>query len=491
MLVSQREEKEKEVERLLSEAQDRTKELAIAKEFAESIAAENATLYSSEQARRQAAEALTRASRQLSSLSTEEEVPQQIVTQLSQIIPLDRCALFIEDVNGVPRLRGHLGLPNYVPVEDLSYEIQGRNIYHTIAKQSEPMLIDDVKSIKGWGQSEWLPNDESWVGIPLYFKNKVMGMLTMSRSKAAVFNQDDILLASTFAIQASIALENARLYDDLNRFNQMMERMVEQRVDELSRTLNRLEKLDKNKSDFIQVAAHELRTPLTVIKGYMGMIKAAPAIQENTSLTQAMEGVLQGTERLHQVVNSMLDVARLESQVLAPKLENVSLGIILRLIQKDYVEDLKERQMTLEIDEAINSLPPLHADPELLKKALDNVIVNALKFTPDGGAISVSAKPVTVDGHGEMCEISVKDTGIGLDPTHNEIIFEKLYQVGKVELHSSGRTKFRGGGPGLGLAIAAGIVKAHQGRIWVESPGYDEEKLPGSTFFIHIPLVKQ
>jgi signal transduction histidine kinase len=187
----------------------------------------------------------------------------------------------------------------------------------------------------------------------------------------------------------------------------------------------------------------------------------------------------------------MLDVARLESQVLAPKLENVSLGIILRLIQKDYVEDLKERQMTLEIDEAINSLPPLYADPELLKKALDNVIVNALKFTPDGGAISVSAKPVTVDGHGEMCEISVKDTGIGLDPTHNEIIFEKLYQVGKVELHSSGRTKFRGGGPGLGLAIAAGIVKAHQGRIWVESPGYDEEKLPGSTFFIHIPLVKQ
>jgi signal transduction histidine kinase len=491
MLVSQREEKEKEVERLLSEAQDRTKELAIAKEFAESIAAENATLYSSEQARRQAAEALTRASRQLSSLSTEEEVPQQIVTQLSQIIPLDRCALFIEDVNGVPRLRGHLGLPNYVPVEDLSYEIQGRNIYHTIAKQSEPMLIDDVKSIKGWGQSEWLPNDESWVGIPLYFKNKVMGMLTMSRSKAAAFNQDDILLASTFAIQASIALENARLYDDLNRFNQMMERMVEQRVDELSRTLNRLEKLDKNKSDFIQVAAHELRTPLTVIKGYMGMIKAAPAIQENTSLTQAMEGVLQGTERLHQVVNSMLDVARLESQVLAPKLENVSLGIILRLIQKDYVEDLKERQMTIEIDEAINSLPPLYADPELLKKALDNVIVNALKFTPDGGAISVSAKPVTVDGHGEMCEISVKDTGIGLDPTHNEIIFEKLYQVGKVELHSSGRTKFRGGGPGLGLAIAAGIVKAHQGRIWVESPGYDEEKLPGSTFFIHIPLVKQ
>jgi signal transduction histidine kinase len=218
----------------------------------------------------------------------------------------------------------------------------------------------------------------------------------------------------------------------------------------------------------------------------MGMIKSAPAIQENPTLTQAMEGVIQGTDRLHQVVNSMLDVARLESQVVAPHLENVSLGITLRLIQKDYVQDMKERQMALEIDEAINALPPLHADSELLKKALDNVFVNALKFTPDGGKITISAKTV-----GEMCEISFKDTGIGLDPANKDIIFEKLYQVGKVELHSSGRTKFKGGGPGLGLAIAAGIVKAHQGKIWVESEGHDEEKLPGSTFFIHIPIAKK
>lgn len=490
MLVSQREEAQKEVERLLSEAQERAKELAIAKEFAESIAAENATLYSSEQGRRRAAEALSKASRQLSSLSTETEVPQQIVEQLTEMIPVARCALFMEDVNGIPRLRGQMGLPEYVPIEDLTYEINGTNVYHTISKRSEPLVVGDIKRMEGWTQSEWLPQDGSWVGIPLYSKNKVSGMLTLSRERAGSFIEDDILLATTFALQASIALENARLYDDLNRFNQMMERMVEQRVDELTVTLNRLEKLDKNKSDFIQVAAHELRTPLTVIKGYMGMIKSASAIQENPTLSQAMDGVIQGTDRLHQVVNSMLDVARLESQVVAPHLENVSLGITLRLIQKDYVQDLEERKMTFEIDEAINTMPPLHADSELLKKALDNVVVNALKFTPDGGTISISARSVTVNGHGEMCEISVKDSGIGLDPANKDIIFEKLYQVGKVELHSSGRTKFKGGGPGLGLAITAGIVKAHRGKIWVESEGYDEEKLPGSTFFIQIPLAK-
>lgn len=489
MLVSQKEQAQKEVERLLTEARERTQELAIAKEFAESIAAENAGLYSSEQARRRSAEALSKASRQLSLLSTEAEVPQQIVEQLTQMVPVARCALFLEDVNGVPRLSGHLGFPQNAPLQDLIYEIRGKNVYHTVARQTEPLVIPDIKKMEGWKQPEWLPADGSWVGIPLYSKNRVMGMLAMSRERAGAFIQDDILLAGTFAVQASIALENARLYDDLNRFNQLLERMVGERADELNKVITRLEKLDRNKSDFIQVAAHELRTPLTVIKGYMGMLKSAPPIKQDPTLSLAMDGVLQGTDRLHQVVNSMLDVARLESQVISPHFETVTIGPILRLIQKDYAEDLKARQLTLELDPGINDIPPIRADSELLQKALDNVVVNAIKFTPDGGSIHVSAAAVNGE-RGDMCEIRIKDTGIGINEADREMIFEKLYQVGKVELHSSGKTKFKGGGPGLGLAIAAGIVKAHQGKIWAESPGCDEEKLPGSTFFIHIPLAK-
>jgi len=315
-------------------------------------------------------------------------------------------------------------------------------------------------------------------------------MLTLSRSAPTSFTRDDVLLANTFAIQASIALENARLYDDLNRFNQMMERMVEQRVEELNSAYQTLEKLDKNKSDFIQVAAHELRTPLTVIKGYMGMIKSSPAVRDDASPAQVMDGVIQGTNRLHQIVNSMLDVARLENQIITPHLESVNLGPILRLVCKDYVADLQERQIRIELDSDINSAPPLLADSELLKKALDNVIVNAIKFTPDGGSIFINAHSAQVDGRGEFCEIRIRDTGIGIDPSNHTIVFEKLYQLGKVELHSSGHTKFKGGGPGLGLAIAAGIVKSHKGLIWVESPGYDEEKLPGSTFILQIPVAR-
>ena len=277
MLVSQKEQAQKEVERLLSKAQEQTQELAIAKEFAESIAAENAKLYSSEQGRRHAAEALTRASRQLSSLSTEEEVPQQIVTQLSQIIPVERCVLFL---GGRCKRRATVARSPWgfrgVALEGLELpRLGGKNVYYAIAKQGEHMLVVDVKNMKGWRQPEWLPQEGSWLGIPLFAKNKVVGLLAMSRKETASFNQDDILHASTLAIQASIALENAWLYDKETSFNQLLGRMVEQHVEELNRAMARLEKLDRNKSDFIQVAAHELRTPLTVIKGYMGMLKAA------------------------------------------------------------------------------------------------------------------------------------------------------------------------------------------------------------------------
>src|SRR5688572_23551705 len=340
MLVQQREQAQQEVERLLSEARERTIELGIAKEFAERTAAENAKLYSSEQARRQAAEVLVKLSRQLSSLGTVAEVPQQIVMQLSQLVPNDCSALFLEDVNGVPRLLAYNGLPQDAPLPKLRYSVEGTNIYHIIAQQSEPMVIPDVQNMQGWSQPDWLPEDHSWLGIPLHFKRKVTGMITLSRSAAAAFSQDDILLANTFAVQAGIALENARLYDELTRFNQMMERMVEQRVEELNSAYTTLEKLDKNKSDFIQVAAHELRTPLTVIKGYMGMIKSDMTVPAKSPLMQAIDGVLQGTNRLHQIVNSMLDVARLENQILAPHLDKVTLGPILRLIQKDYANDL-------------------------------------------------------------------------------------------------------------------------------------------------------
>ena len=488
-LVLQRERAQKEVERLLSEAHERAEELGRARDVAEKAAAQNARLFASEQERRRGAEALARSVRQIASLKTVEKLPEQILEQIDQVLPYERGILFMEDVNGVPSAHAHRGMPENANISEFKLGLKGADLYTTVVRKGETLLISDVNAVKTWSQPEWLPRDQSWMCVPLYLKDNVIGLLMVSRADRS-FTEDDSLLATTFALQATVALENARLYHEVTAINQVMERMVSERVEELNKAYMTLEKHDKNKSAFIQVAAHELRTPLTVIKGYLGMLKSDSAIQKNPMLVEAIEGVMRGTERLHQIVNSMLDVVRLESQVIIPRIESVNLGLILRLIHKDYVPDLADRNLTFTLDEAIKAMPPLLADPDLLKKALDQVIVNAIKFTPDGGSVTVSARAVEDAKRGKMAEIAVKDSGIGIDPEHHKVIFEKLYQLGEVQLHSSSRTNFKGGGAGLGLAIASGIVRALQGSIWVESPGRDDEKCPGSTFFIRLPLVR-
>ena len=489
MLVQQRELAQKEVERLLSEARERAVELARARDVAEKAAAQNAQLFESEQDRRRGAEALARSARQLSSLTTVEKLPQQILAQLQLVLPHDRGILFMEDVNGVEHVRSHWGFPENLSVAELRFKMNGADFYETVTRKGETIFVNDVQNLKNWSQPDEFPKDRSWLAAPLFSKNNVTGLLVLSREKE-LFNEDDGFMVTTFAVQAMVALENARLYDEVTGSNQMMERMVSQRVEELNNAYNTLSKHDKNKSAFIQVAAHELRTPLTVIKGYLGMLKTDGSIQASTALSQAVEGVQQGTTRLQQIVTSMLDVARLDSQVMNPHVEAVSLGLIVRLVHKDYVQDLALRNLTCTLDDSLKSIPPVMADSELLKKAIDHIVVNAIKYTPDGGSVDISAEVVDDLRLGKCAELRIKDTGIGIDPEHHKIIFEKLFQLGKVELHSSSRTNYKGGGAGLGLAIASGIIKALQGTIWVESNGHDEENLHGSTFFVRLPLLK-
>ena len=101
---------------------------------------------------------------------------------------------------------------------------------------------------------------------------------------------------------------------------------------------------------------------------------------------------------------------------------------------------------------------------------------------------TISTRPCLIDDEIPGVEIAVRDTGIGLDAEHHGLVFEKFYQVGSVAIHSSGKTTFKGGGPGLGLAIVRGVARAHGGKVWVESSGHDEINYPGSTFYLQLPV---
>jgi signal transduction histidine kinase len=145
-------------------------------------------------------------------------------------------------------------------------------------------------------------------------------------------------------------------------------------------------------------------------------------------------------------------------------------------------ETLKHRKLTMDIKGFNGSKQWIYVDHARLMQAIRNIINNAIKFTPDSGTIAIDGR--TLSG---FIELTIKDTGIGISHDDQAIIFEKFGQLGRVDLHSSGKTKFKGGGPGLGLPIARGILEAHGGSIWVESPGYDEKSCPGSTFHVMIP----
>ncbi|HLO13371.1 MAG TPA: HAMP domain-containing sensor histidine kinase, partial [Anaerolineales bacterium] len=145
----------------------------------------------------------------------------------------------------------------------------------------------------------------------------------------------------------------------------------------------------------------------------------------------------------------------------------------------------EERNISF-VNTELADLPIICADKDLLYKVFYHVIGNAIKYTPDGGKVTVKGR--IIEAVRPEIEIAVQDTGIGIGPQNQQLVFEKFYQTGEVLLHSSGKTKFKGGGPGLGLAISRGIVNAHHGRIWLESPGYNEETNPGTTVFVRLPV---
>lgn len=258
-------------------------------------------------------------------------------------------------------------------------------------------------------------------------------------------------------------------------------------IEDLKRANKVLRQLDRNKLEFIQVAAHELRTPLTVLMGYVNVLRAFPDVKTNAALAQVMEGIMKGAGRMHEVVNTMLDVSRIDSETVKVAIIPVPLKRLVNDLVHDFLPSAKERKIEL-IVEHDPDLPYINADPTLVNKALYHLVINAIKYTPDGGKINVSTRSIMMENNVPGVEIRVQDTGIGLNAEHHELVFEKFYQVGDVAIHSSGKTTFKGGGPGVGLAIVRGVARAHCGKAWVESAGHDEDHLPGSTFVLQLPV---
>lgn len=325
----------------------------------------------------------------------------------------------------------------------------------TALREGNPIAVEDIATLPaGWSAPLAAAGYRSALLVPLSRADRPFGVLVVFRRSAAAFDADTIRLLQAFASQSVVAIQNARLFRE---------------IEEKGR---QLEIASQHKSQFLANMSHELRTPLNAILGYSELL----ADGLYGELTQKQQGVLERVQNngrhLLGLINDVLDLSKIEAGQLELALDDYALASIARSVVSatESLAAAKGLDLALAVEEG---LPAGRGDERRLTQVLLNLVGNAIKFT-DQGRVEIRARG-TADGF----SIEVSDTGPGIDPEDQAKIFEEFQQVD----NTSTRQK---GGTGLGLAISRRIVEMHGGRLSVESvPG------AGSTFRVDLPIVAE
>ena len=258
--------------------------------------------------------------------------------------------------------------------------------------------------------------------------------------------------------------------DEKNRFVGL-----DERVEKLERANLELKNLDEMKSEFVTIASHELRTPLTVIKSQIQLVLEGKAGRINKTHTKSFSLMEENVNRLVETVKNLLDLSRIQSGKIEMRLDEFEVINLIEFILALFKIEVDKKSIGLKSEVSKESVR-VHADRQKVERILMNLVGNTIKFTPEAGEISLSAK--VLEGKGNAVVFSVRDSGIGIPESQLGKIFQKFHRV-------EGSLRGPAEGIGLGLAIAKGLVEAHHGKIWVES-----EIGKGSVFSFTLPILK-
>lgn len=417
------------------------------------MALENARLYRGEQRRREEAESLYRAAQAMTTTLDLQVVLDHILTELQHVVPYDSASvqllreekLEIIAVRGFPNPDELLGITIDLTLDD--------NPNRQVIRTRSPLILEDAPLLY---QNFRCPphavaNIRSWMGIPLLYGDRVIGMLTLDKHEPGFYTQEHARVVVAFAGQAAIAIENARLYQQL-----------EERSTELAVALRKLQNLDQLREQMIQNVGHELRTPLTLIQGYIELMLNGELGPIQPLQRSALQIAYERTQTLARLIGDLTTLRAIQPEgiVLAP----IALPPAVAWVVDHYRRRAEGAGIHL-VTEVPNDLPLIMADRDHLLLALSQLVDNAIKFSPQGGTIRIRAW-----GEEEWVKITIQDEGIGIPEEHLERIFERFYQV-------DGSTTRRFGGMGIGLALVWEIMEAHGGSVNVQS-----ELGKGSTF---------
>jgi len=335
-----------------------------------------------------------------------------------------------------------------------------------------PMIVKDYR--QEYPDSPFLAAVEeagvrSLIAVPLKARGALIGVLAVDSHAPHAFREEDQQLLSALADQASIAIENAQLYEQVKRHAEELEAKVEARTRELQEANRRLEDASRHKSEFLANMSHELRTPLNAIIGFTRLVMRRAQEVLPARQYENLEKILISAEHLLGLINDILDLSKIEAGRMEVRLGSVDLAVLVDDCLRTVEPMIRSERLQVRKEMAAD-LPPLWTDPDKLKQILINLLSNAIKFT-DAGTVTVSARAE----NGQMA-IAVADTGIGVPQDALELIFEEFRQV-----DSSSTRKH--GGTGLGLSISRHFARLLGGDVSVRST-----LGAGSTFTLILPL---
>jgi GAF domain-containing protein/anti-sigma regulatory factor (Ser/Thr protein kinase) len=323
--------------------------------------------------------------------------------------------------------------------------IDGKTIHIPDVLADSEYAITDTQRVGGY---------RAIVGIPLLREGHPIGVIVLMRREPVPFTAKQIDLITTFSDQAVIAIENARL------------------LDEIQRKSHELEEASKHKSQFLANMSHELRTPLNAILGYTELIQDSVYGDPPEKMKVVMERISKNGRHLLGLINDVLDLSKIEAGQLVLAMDNYSMKDVVHGVYGAVEALATGKKLALKVEIA-QDLPTGRGDERRLTQVLLNLVGNAIKFT-DHGEVIIKA----FDGDGEL-HLEVRDTGPGISEADQKKLFQEFQQA------DNSITKVKGG-TGLGLAISKRIIEMHGGKIWVESrPGH------GSTFSVTLPIRAQ
>ena len=423
--------------RLLTELQSRTGELARSVEELQ---------------------ALAEVSRAVSSTLDLETVLSRIIARAIELSAAHGGVIYEYDETSQPfQVRGALRLD-----EDLAEVLRatpicpGEGVAGRAAALRAPVQVADVLAEQTYdvGRIQSLFRRHGYralLGVPLLFEQRILGVLVIWRREAKAFAQEVVNLLQTFANQSALAVENARLFREIEHKSRQ------------------LEVASQHKSEFLANMSHELRTPLNAIIGFSEVLSERMFGELNEKQEEYSKDIHASGQHLLSLINDILDLSKIEAGRMELELSDFHLPTALDSALTLVRERAGRRGIALQMN-VDGRLGQIQADERKVRQVVLNLLSNAIKFTPEGGRIEVSATPK--DG---LIEVSVSDTGVGIAPEDQEAVFEEFRQVGTADKKVEGT--------GLGLTLCRKFVELHGGRIWVKS-----QVGAGSTFTFTIPV---